>query len=104
MASKQVAKIVHYGLRRLHAALVGAYARMLATWRVGRIYEASPTCCKKLSISAVGVNKKLRRLSSVGSHFIFVAVWEEKLYLTNPREPVTTKSQVSGMDHVGVCR
>jgi hypothetical protein len=32
-------------------------------------YGASRTCCKKRSISAVGVKKKLRRLSTVGSSY-----------------------------------
>jgi hypothetical protein len=35
----------------------------------------------------------LRRLSSVGSHFIFAGVWKERRYLIQSALPVTTKSQ-----------
>jgi hypothetical protein len=58
---KQVAKIVHCGLRQdFFEALVPC----LPNYHARKIW-------KKLSISAVGIRKKLRRLSTVGSTITF---------------------------------
>ena len=61
-----VAKSVHCGLLRLHAALLGAYAQCPRLVVTGR-FRALFATWKKLSTSVVVVNKKLRRLSTVKS-------------------------------------